>query len=137
MPSRLAGLWCGGLCWYLLRLTLFLGSFQFISRHWRSGRLLFLTTVTKQREGGEAAIERQHHLASFDLANLPPVDVIANLRAQQFIVSANNGTRALAVDDNSEENQVWWRRWWRRRCNNLDGRRWRWWRRRRMACRRK
>ena len=33
MLSRLAGLWCGGLCWYLLRLTLFLGFFQFISRH--------------------------------------------------------------------------------------------------------
>ena len=137
MFSRLTGLRRTGLRWSLLRLNPSLRIFRFARCGWPAGRLRSPAIIVEKLEGGEAAVKRQHHLASFDLTDLPSVDVVADLRAQDFLVrpGANDGAGALPVHHNTEKNEVRRRR---RRCGRrrrLHDRRRR--RRRRTTTRRK
>src|SRR5437879_3822874 len=117
--SRLTGLWCSGLRWSLLYLNLSLQVFRFAC--WR---LRFSAIIAEEREGGEAPVKRQHHLASFDLADLPSIDLIADLCAYQFLVGAraNDSAGALAIHHHTEENQIGRWRWRCRRLGSLHGR---------------
>ena len=85
---RLNGLCCGDLRRILLCLHLSLRIFRLANRRCSSGRFRFPAIVTEEREGGEAAVKRQYHLASFDLADLPAIDLVADLCAYQFLVRA-------------------------------------------------
>src|SRR5712664_3311064 len=133
---RLTGLRCTSLRWSLLRLNLSLRIFRSLRRR-ATASIRFAAIIVEKLEGGEAAIKRQHHLAPFDLTDLPSVDVVADLRTQQFSAGAraNDRARALAVHHDAEQNQVWRRR--RGRWRRLRDRRRRRWRRGRTAARRK
>src|SRR6266550_9584687 len=107
---RLTRLRCSSLRWSLLRLNPSLRIFRFArcGGSWPAARLRSCAIIVEKLEGGEAAVKRQHHLASFDLTDLPSVDVVADLRAQQFSVGAraNDGARALSVHHDAEQNEV-------------------------------
>ena len=66
-----------------------------------------------------AVVERQYQLARFDLADFPPVDVVADLHAPDLRARADNGARILAIHDDGDQRDVR-RRWrWRwRKCQN-------------------
>src|SRR5712671_6690991 len=108
MFSRLTGLRRTGLRWSLLRLNPSLRIFRFARCGWPAGRLRSPAIIVEKLEGGEAAVKRQHHLASFDLTDLPSFDLIADLCAQDFLVrpGANDGAGALPVHHNTEKNEV-------------------------------
>src|SRR5712664_4355045 len=128
---RLTGLRCTSLRWSLLCLNLSLRIFRSLRRR-STVSIRSPAIIVEKLEGGEAAVKRQHHLASFDLTDLPSVDVVADLRAQDFLVrsGANDGAGALPVHHNSEKNKVRRRR---RRCGRRGGLYDRWRRRRRRA----
>jgi len=93
---RLTGLRCTSLRWSLLRLNLSLRIFRSLRRR-ATASIRFAAIIVEKLESGEAAVKRQHHLASFDLTDLPSVDVVADLCAQDFLVrpGANDGAGAL------------------------------------------
>src|SRR5258706_10771395 len=112
--SRLNGLWCTGRRWSLLHLR----TLRFVRRR-SSVSIRFPAVIVEKLEGGEAAVKRQHHLASFDLADLPSIELVADLRAYQFLLPAGtkDAAGALAIYHHTEDNQVgrWGRRSRRRR----------------------